>query len=467
MNISDISWDVVVIGGGASGLGCAIESSSRGYRTLLLEKNDFSESTSSRSTKLIHGGVRYLEQGDIQLVKEALAERSYLLNEIPEIVEPISIILPTQSTLYQLYYRMGLFLYDHLTFLQNNEKSRGISKRSLISQIPSLNRCFSGGVQFMDAQFDDSRLAIQLAKTVCDYGGSVKNYTEVNHIDSVNKKLTAKCSNGHKYTIRFEHLINATGIFHDVVCRMEDPDAKTTISLSRGTHLILKPDKFKQERGLIIPKTHDGRVLFVLPWKGKMLAGTTDIPVEKPEVNPIPDSDEISFIKETIEKYYDLKIDRDDIISSFSGLRPLAHVHESIASSKISRSHKLRLSKNSMISISGGKWTTFRKMGEDCINFLENNKGLEKTLSLKHKLRINKDLQEWKSAETKLLDRSLAPEEIQAIVRYFFTNEWARTTTDILARRTRLELLEPDLATHWRPIIDNIFDSNKDLNIRS
>lgn len=456
-------WDTIVVGGGASGLGTALESASRGYRTLLIERGDFASYTSSKSTKLIHGGVRYLKQGNLRLVREALLERSFLLEKIPEIVKERSIILPTSSFIEKNYYKLGIFTYDQLAGSNNIRRSKWLSKEQLIKSIPYLKRTFNGGILFYDAQFDDSRLAIQLARSIYDYSGTAVNYTEVIRIDSKRKQIACiDHKKGNEITLKYKHLINATGPFLDRLCNLENSkNTKKTIRFSRGSHLLINSNRFKQKDGLILPRTKDGRVLFILPWKGIILAGTTDVEMKHLGSEPKVSNEEVEFILSGIRSIYDVNIEQKDIISTFSGIRPLSNQNSTKNTSKISREHRMFFSESGMLSISGGKWTTFRKIGEDTINFLEKLNHLKPTISLGHEIQINNHLKLWHQAEALYGKEPINQELIirgTNLARSLKKEEYAFNAEDILQRRTRVGLLAPKTAKKWKPILDQALD---------
>jgi glycerol-3-phosphate dehydrogenase len=460
---NDVVWDIIVIGGGASGLGTALEASSRGYKTLLLERSDFASCTSSRSTKLIHGGVRYLEQGNINLVRDALEERAYLLSAIPEIVKPLGIILPTANCIAKSYYRIGIGLYDFLAGKKNVNQSYSLNKRDLIKLIPNIDSDkLRSGIMFYDAQFDDSRLAIQIMKSIYDYGGIALNYCSVTSIDSSAGQINITDNLSHKsFCLKAHSIINATGIFHDETCALDDKNSEKTLALSRGSHLVLSPKKFSQKNGLIIPKTSDGRVLFVLPWKKVILAGTTDIETETPIENPQITDQEKKFIIQNLESYYSIKVEEKDIITSFSGIRPLVKTDATQGSSKLSRDHIIRQNKNGLFSISGGKWTTFRKMGEDMINFLE-KQNEKQTKSLKHSLKINREVNYWEEAEeffSKECPSEANTQIAKEFIEHFKDYEMAQCAEDIFERRTRTALINPIQRENWSNCLE-ITDEN-------
>ncbi|NDE60949.1 MAG: FAD-dependent oxidoreductase, partial [Cyclobacteriaceae bacterium] len=344
-------WDLAVIGGGSSGLGVALDAVSRGLSVALFEKSDFAKGTSSRSTKLVHGGVRYLAQGNIGLVREALRERGRLLKNAPHLTRTQSFIIPIYSWWDRIQYTLGLKIYDWLSGSLSLGKSTFISKN------------------------ENARLAIHVAQTVTDLGGCVLNYTKVTAlIKSPEGKicgLTIQEEQSKEIVeIKAKMVVNATGVFADKVLQMDQPEARKTIQPSQGIHLVLDAPFLNGKDALMIPKTKDGRVLFVLPWHDKLIVGTTDTLREKAKLEPKALQQEINFILKTAKSYLSTPPRREDVRAIFAGLRPLARPKDGQSKTKeISRSHKILLSASGLLTLTGGKWTTFRKMGEDTVNF--------------------------------------------------------------------------------------------------
>ena len=454
---------MIVIGGGATGLGAALDAVSRDFKVLLLEQDDFCKATSSRSTKLIHGGVRYLEQAELGLVRSALRERGRLLSNAPHVVTEAEFILPSQSLLQRIYYGMGLKFYDFLSSRHDRlGSSRFLSNQQVHDKIPNLKiDKFNGGVSYWDAQFDDARLGIQLAQTIEKHGGIVVNSVEVS--DLLQKQqlvvgVEAKdCRSGKSYEITADVVINATGIFTDTIRSMDDPASKPLLTHSRGSHLVVDGDFLSGSSAMMIPKTDDGRVLFAIPWKNRTVIGTTDVPVAKPTLEPVPTPDEIDYMLEHISRYLNQSPGKDDILSVFAGLRPLVSA-ESSNTSDISRDHHIEISDSGLITITGGKWTTFREMGQDAINHAINQGDLPNVESRSDELKIHgykenptheQDLAEWGS-DVERIENFLeeSPPELQetlhpsfpyprGIVIWCARHEMARGIEDILARRTR------------------------------
>lgn len=366
------SWDVLIIGGGATGLGIAVDAASRGYRVLLLEKNDFAKGTSGRSTKLVHGGVRYLAQGNIKLVKEALRERGILLKNAPHITGTQPFIVPVYSYWSFLFYGIGLSIYDVLAGKLQIGKVRWLGKRKTIECLPSVNqKGLIGGILYYDGQFDDARLAVTLALTAYDQGACILNYMEVQELLHENKKLTGvTCKDGltgEVYKVISKSVINATGVFADHVIAMDKADQPAMLSPSQGVHIVVDPIYFKGTHALMIPKTDDGRVLFAVPWNGKVVIGTTDTSVKEISDEPEAFDEEIDFIIRNFNKYSGTTIERKDILSVFAGLRPLVKSTNKGSTALMSRDHTILVSVSGLITIIGGKWTTYRKMAKDAV----------------------------------------------------------------------------------------------------
>jgi glycerol-3-phosphate dehydrogenase len=368
-------WDILVIGGGATGLGTALDSASRGYKTLLLEQDDFAKGTSSRSTKLVHGGVRYLAEGDIGLVREALHERGLLLQNAPHLVHIDHFVIPIYTRWSAIKYTLGLMAYDLLSGRASFGPSRYISKQEVGQRLPGIRKDqLRGGVIYQDGQFNDSRLAINLAQTAVEQGALVFNHFRVTGLlkNSKGRLIGVTATDHHSgetHQIMAKALINATGVFVDDILHMDEPHAAPQVRPSQGVHLVLDQSFLGNADALLIPKTDDGRVLFGVPWEGKLLVGTTDTPLNVHSLEPRALSEEIDFILRTAGQYMEKAPTRSDVLSVFAGLRPLAAPKKGESSTKeISRSHKIIRSPSGLITITGGKWTTYRRMAEDTVN---------------------------------------------------------------------------------------------------
>jgi glycerol-3-phosphate dehydrogenase len=368
-------WDVIVIGGGASGLGTALDAASRGYKTILVEAVDFAKGTSSRSTKLVHGGVRYLEQGDVHLVKEALKERGLMAQNAGHLVKNQSFVIPNYNWWGGYFYTIGLTIYDLLAGRLSLGRSKYISKRKTIEMLPNVEqKGLISGVIYHDGQFDDSRLAINIAQTAAEKGACILNYCKVVNLlkDDNNQVIGVQVLDQEtrdKYDLKGSAVINATGVFTNAIMKLNDTVYKKYIVPSQGIHLVFDKSFLPGDHALMIPKTSDGRVLFAVPWHNRIVVGTTDTLIKKQSLEPIALESEIEFVLETAQRFLAKKPTRADVLSVYAGLRPLAAPTEEGKSTKeVSRSHKIIVSETGLITITGGKWTTYRKIAEDIID---------------------------------------------------------------------------------------------------
>jgi len=476
----DKVWDVIVVGGGATGLGTALDAASRGYQTLLLEQADFAKGTSSRSTKLVHGGVRYLAQGDISLVREALHERGLLLKNAPHLVKNLSFVIPNYHWWEGLFYTIGLGIYDLLAGKLSLGRTRHISKKQILADLPGINpKGLYGGVVYHDGQFDDSRLAINLAQTCLEQGATVLNYFRVTGVTKNDQQKISGVSavdieTGAAYQLKAKVVINATGVFVDELLQMDTPEDKPIVRPSQGVHVVIERAFIPSNDALMIPKTEDGRVLFVVPWHDKLVVGTTDTPLNEHSLEPVALDAEIDFILNTAAKYLTRAPARKDVLSVFAGLRPLAAPQdESSKTKEISRSHKLIVSPSGLITITGGKWTTYRKMGEDTVDKAIEVGRLKSENCKTKELAIHGSAQgmDWNdhlyfygSDRDKLLSAAEgAPERkeklhpkyeyLQVQVIWAVRHEMARTVEDVLARRIRLLFLDAKAAMEAAPVV--------------
>ena len=369
------NWDIIIIGGGANGLGVVVDAASRGFETILLEAVDFAKGTSSRSTKLVHGGVRYLGQGNLALVIEALKERGLMEKNAGHLVKNESFIIPNYNWWGGYFYTFGLKIYDLLAGKLSLGSSKYLSKQKTLELIPSIEpKGLQSGVLYHDGQFDDSRLAINLAQTAIEKGACVLNHFKVidlikNDKNQVTGVIAIDQESGEEYTIKGKAVINATGVFTNAIMKMNDMVYKKYIVPSQGIHLVFNKSFLPGDNALMIPKTSDGRVLFAVPWHDKIVVGTTDTLVKKSDIEPIALEEEIEFVLETAQRYLTKNPTRANVLSVFAGLRPLAAPNKKGQSTKeVSRSHKIIVSETGLITITGGKWTTYRKIAEDIIN---------------------------------------------------------------------------------------------------
>jgi len=437
-------WDIVVIGGGATGVGCALDAASRGYEVLLLEQHDFGKGTSSRSTKMIHGGVRYVRQGDLSLVREALKERSILLQNAPHVVHRQAFIVPCFGPLQKLYYGIGLKLYDLLSGRHGIGRSRMISKSETLGIFPTLNaNGLFGGVLYYDGHFDDTRLLIDLAKTARSHGAELLNYARVlsftkNAGGRISGLKFEDVETGVEVEVSARAIINATGIFCDPVRQMADAKAKPVVTFAQGIHIVLDKGFLTGDTALMIPRTNDGRVLFCIPWHGHTLVGTTDTPVGSAEIEPTALESEIDFVLENAGQYLAQKPKRSDILSVFAGIRPLVRSGKSDKTSSISRSHDLFVDDAGLVTITGGKWTTYRRMAEEAVDKASRIGKLEGRASVTAGLTIKGTETTTPGSSSRLHpDMDYTAEDVVIAVR----DEMARTVEDVLARRTRVLFL--------------------------
>jgi glycerol-3-phosphate dehydrogenase len=468
----DTPSDIVVIGGGATGVGIAVDAASRGYSTVLLEQSDFGKGTSSRSTKLVHGGVRYLQQGNISLVMEALKERGLLRQNAPHLVHDLPFVVPNYVWWEAPFYGIGMKVYDKLAGRYGFGKSRLLSKAEVLERIPTLEQeGLRGGVLYFDGQFDDSRLLIDLAQTADEQGAALVNYAKVveltrdaeQFIDGV---IFEDIEKSERHRIRARCVINATGAFSDAVRRIDEPDARSIIAASQGVHVVLDRSFLPNESAIMVPRTSDGRVMFAIPWHGHSLIGTTDTPVKEILLEPVAMEQEIDFLLETAGQYLHKRPTREDVLSVFAGIRPLVKSAETSTTAVLSREHTIEVSRSGMITIVGGKWTTYRKMAEDCVDQAATIGKLDERACVTQSLKIHgfhehaeqlgelryyganapqilKLVQQRPELGTQL-HRALPI--IAAQIIWAVRHEMARTVDDVLARRTRALFLNAKAA---------------------
>ena len=458
-------WDIVIIGGGATGLGAAVGAASRGYKILLVEQFDFAKGTSSRSTKLVHGGVRYLAQGNIKLVREALHERGRLLQNAPYLTSKQPFIIPVYSWWEKMYYAIGLFLYDLLSGKLSLGKTKILSKKQTVARLPAIDPSrLSGGVLYFDGQFDDSRLSIELAATAKIHGGTLLNYCKATGFIKDKLKITGitllDTISNEKYTVTTKSVINATGVFTDSIMQMEDAEKHDMVSPSQGIHLVVDPCFFPGTDAMMIPKTDDGRVLFAVPWHSKIVLGTTDTPVQHAAIEPKPLEEEIAFILKHINRYCNTDIKRSDVLSVYVGLRPLVKGKGAKTTSLLSRDHTLVVSPGGLVTITGGKWTTYRRMAEDAVDNavfiakLPQKDCITKDLPIGNPRNRNACIERLINQDRLMEDR-IHPgyPYTKAEVVYAVRNEMAMTIEDVLARRTRLLFLDAKAAVDTAPLV--------------
>lgn len=475
--IIENEFDILIVGGGATGLGCAVDAASRGYKTLLLEKYDFAKGTSSRSTKLVHGGVRYLAQGNIRLVTEALQERGRLLRNAPHVCHTLSFIVPSYKWWQKWYYGIGLWTYEFLSGKKSLGKTKLLSKNEALSQLPDLSASqLNGGVLYFDGQFDDSRLIINLAQTAIEQGAVIMNYFTVtgfikegNLIKGVKAKDTIS---GNEMMIKAKAVINATGVFADELLQIAEGHQEKTIAPSQGIHLVVDKHFFNGEAGMMIPKTDDGRVLFAIPWHDKLLLGTTDTPVDNTDIEPTPLKEEIDFIINHFNRYTASTITYSDIKSVFAGLRPLAKQTDKKKTSVMPRDHVIKVLPSGLVHVTGGKWTTYRSMAEHTIDKVIQTTDLPFAYCKTKHLKIHgwidqpnftflksygtdaKRIEEMIKEDISLTGK-IHPSYpyTKAELKYVIQNEMALTIEDVLARRIRLLFLDAKAAMEAAPLV--------------
>ena len=445
----EVLWDVCIIGGGATGLGIAFEAASSGLTTLLIERDDFAKGTSSRSTKLLHGGVRYLEQGKIALVKEALRERDRVLHNAAGHVQSQGFVIPVKRRWRQVYYGLGLLCYDLLSGRRKWGRTTALNAAELRLKFPKVaDQGAIAGLRYSDGKFDDVGLALSLAKASAAQGAVLVNHCAVTSLNKTTGQITGVTVHddiaGETMDINTKVVINACGPFGDSVCRMDDPQHENRLQPSQGIHLVFDGDVMPGDDAVLIPKTDDGRVLFAVPWMGKVLIGTTDTALDEITAEPTAREDEIDFVLDHANRHLGLGLKRADIRSVFAGLRPLIKGRRD-ETADLSRSHEVSMSPSGLVNVRGGKWTTYRKMAEDTLAFLLRKKALSFTPA---------DTRYSRIVEGPLPDRLSLPTEekaLRAAVTKAVSQEMCITVEDFLARRFRTLFLDARLAIASAP----------------
>ncbi len=459
-------FDFIVIGGGASGLGCALDASSRGYSVILLEKFDFCKGTSSRSTKLIHGGVRYLEKGQISLVYEALKERDILKKNAPHLVKQVGFLIPVYNYFLKFYYFFGLKIYDFISGNLSFEKSRTVNRESAIKLVPNVEKQkLKGGVVYFDGQFDDSRLGIDIALTSEINNAVLINYMSVESLIKENGKIKGVIAhdsvNNSNFSINSDNVINATGVFSRSIMELDSNKLKTVIRPSQGVHLVVDKCFLNGNFGILVPKTSDGRVLFAVPWQDHVIIGTTDTVVDNPSFNPESTKEEIDFILENVKNYLELYPKRDNIKSVFVGLRPLVANNSNSKSKDLSRKHKIIVSKSGMVSVIGGKWTTYRRMAENVIDLALKKTKLPFVKSKTSDLKIKNGLIDIDFSKESLSDDFFLSKEM---IIHYVKNEMALNLDDIMSRRSRCLFLNIKESIRIAPKVVEIMSNELSKN---
>ncbi len=468
-------FDIAIVGGGATGLGAAVDAASRGCRVLLVEQADFAKGTSSRSTKLVHGGVRYLKQGNVSLVLEALRERGLLCRNAPHLVHDLAFVIPTYHWWEGPFYGIGLKVYDALAGRLGLQPSRSLSRDDVLELLPTIETDhLTGGIIYHDGQFDDSRLAINLAQTAVEQGAVVINYMactglikQRGHIIGLHLR---DAESGAEHEVRAHCVINATGVFADALRQQDDAKAPQLLRPSQGVHLVLPREFLPGDTAIMIPKTDDGRVLFAVPWHDRLVVGTTDTPVHHASLEPRALPEEISFLLSHAARYLTRDPRRSDVLSVFAGLRPLVNAGQGSTAS-LSRDHHIEVSESGLITITGGKWTTYRRMAEDVVDHAELMAGLQPRPCRTHDLAIHGATEDhhgspWMShygSDAAAIEALAQPERVHpklelthAEVLWHARHEMARTVEDVLARRSRCLLLDARASMEAAPVVAGI-----------
>lgn len=490
-------WDFLIVGGGATGVGIAVDASSRGYSTLLIEQNDFGKGTSSRSTKLIHGGVRYLQQRNVSLVYEALKERGNLIKNAPHLVRSIAFVVPGYDIWGNSYYGAGLKLYDMLAGRRRIGRSKWISRKQMLILVPTIEpKHLRGGVIYHDAQFDDSRLLINLAQTAAESGAGIINYFKADDLIKENGKVkgvtAVDLETLREYKLKAKVVINATGIFSDNLRKIDRTDSENIIKPSQGVHIVLNKSFLPGKTAVLIPQTDDGRVLFAIPWKEHVLIGTTDTPVKTPSLEPLAKEEEITFLLSHISRYLTKKPEINDVLSIFAGIRPLINDLNAKSTASLSRDYKIEVSQSNLLTVAGGKWTTYRKMAEDTVNTAIELAGLKFVQSTTKNMQIHgycsqNDSHSDTELHPYLKDYGSDSREIEELIKqnsalseelypssgifagevlWTVRHEMARNIEDFLARRRRILFLNVQLGLKMAPKVAEIMaqELKKDKN---
>jgi glycerol-3-phosphate dehydrogenase len=473
------SWDIVVVGGGATGVGIAVDAASRGYEVALVEQHDFGKGTSSRSTKLAHGGVRYLEQGNISLVMEALKERGLMRQNAPHLVSNLAFVVPNYDWWEAPFYGLGLKVYNVLAGKYGFGSSEILSRDETLERLPTIKtEGLLGGVVYYDGQFDDARLLVNLAQTAAEQGATLANYVQAVAVTKggdgfVDGIVARDVESGREFPVRGKVVINATGPFSDSVRRLAEPNAPALIAPSQGIHLVFPASFLHGTSAIMVPHTSDGRVMFAIPWHGHTVVGTTDTPIASPELEPRPLDQEVEFILETAGRYLDSPPSRDDVLSVFAGIRPLVKSGDSRLTAALSRDHTIHIDASGLLTTTGGKWTTYRHMAEDTVNQAADLARLPERACVTRALNIHGFHQSREKFGRLSLYGSDAP-AVQALgaadptlgapldaalpytgaeVVWAARHEMARTVEDVLARRCRALFLNARSAARMAPTV--------------
>jgi glycerol-3-phosphate dehydrogenase len=438
-------WDVVVVGGGATGLGCALDAVGRGFTTALIERFDFASGTSSRSTKLIHGGVRYLRGGQVGLVAQSLRERERLRRNAPGLVRKIEFLVPTRRPLSRAFYAVGLGLYDALS--GGAGATRVLSRAGVLARVPGLSPDgLRGGVLYEDDQFDDARLALALARTAADLGAVVLNYAAVEALLTQSGRvagvLVRDRETNQSLEIPARVVINASGVHADDVRRMDDPAARPIIRTSRGAHIVIDRTFLPGDAAVLIPRTDDGRVVFLIPWRGRVLVGTTDTDCAVTD-DPVASSEDVSYLLGHAGRVLSRAPATADVRSAFAGLRPLL-AHGEGRAANLSRDHRVFVSPRGLVTVSGGKWTTYRAMAEDAVDRAVAVGGLAaaRSRTASQGIRVG-EADAWTNDPVECAAMGIpSTTSVEEFVRAAVRDDMARTVEDVVARRSRALFLD-------------------------
>jgi glycerol-3-phosphate dehydrogenase len=475
-------WDMVIVGGGASGVGVAVDAAARGYDVLLLEQADFGKGTSSRSTKLVHGGVRYLEQGNVSLVMEALKERGLLRQNAPHLVSDLAFVVPNYEWWEAPFYGVGLKVYNLLAGKYGFGTSEVLSREETLLRLPTIKtEGLRGGVVYYDGQFDDARLLINLVTTAAEQGATLLNYAPVVGLTKdaegfVDGVVVHDAETGQEWRAEGRVVLNCAGPFCDAVRRLAEPAAAPLIAPSQGIHLVFDGAFLPGGSAIMVPHTSDGRVMFAIPWRGHTVVGTTDTPIPEAVLEPRPQPEEIEFILETAERYLHNAPTRADVTSVFVGVRPLVRSGDAQSTAALSRDHTIHIDASGLLTLTGGKWTTYRNMAEDGVNQAATLARLPERPCTTRNLNIHGShaaaakfgplsvygadalaIQELIAADPTLgapmhPDLPYCPAEVVWAARF----ELARTVEDVLARRTRALFLDARAAIAMAPQVADV-----------
>ncbi len=471
-------FDMIVIGGGASGLGAAVDAAARGHSVVLLEQSDFAKGTSSRSTKLVHGGVRYLRQGNVSLVLEALRERGRLTRNAPHIVHDLAFVIPNYKWWEGPFYGIGMKVYDQLAGKLGLTPSRVLDREETIALIPTVEtKQLTGGVIYHDGQFDDARLAVNLAQTAEELGALVLNYCAcvglIKERGQIAGVQARDQESGEEFEIRGRAVINATGVFVDQVRRFDQPSVRNLVAVSQGIHVVLPKEFLPGNAAIMVPKTADGRVLFAVPWHDCVVVGTTDTPRSHGTLEPRALDEEREFVMEHARRYLTKDPADADVLSIFAGLRPLVKSGDGKNTAALSRDHTIVVSESGLLTLTGGKWTTYRKMAEDVVDHAEMVAGVENRRCHTETLQIHgwtratireKNLRPYgrDAARIRTLFREASSYQAllhpalpfqQGEVVWHARQEMARTVEDVLARRTCALLINARASIEAAPLV--------------